>query len=406
MEWIATGSVTTPAGFEAAAAACGLKGSGGLDLALIVARDECSAAGVFTRNQVQAAPVLLDREVLASNPAGIRGVVANSGFANACTGPAGLQAARAMQRLAAEALGCRPEQVLVLSTGIIGPLPDLEKVARGVQQAAQNLSPQGGPAAARAIMTTDTRPKSRALRIELPAGTVTLGGVAKGAGMIHPDMATMLAVLTTDARLAAPLLQASLTRAVANSFNRISVDGDTSTNDTVLLLADGASGAAVEGEQAIAAFDQGLLALCTALAQDIVRDGEGASKFVTITVSGARREAEALQIARTIATSPLVKTAFAGGDPNWGRVLAAAGRAGVSLDPSRLALRIGAGAQADLPIVVRGAPVAYDPLAAAAIFARDEFCIHLDLGLGEDTATAWTCDLTHEYVTINAEYHT
>ncbi len=395
-----------PAGFRAGAAACGLKESGDLDLMLLASDRPCAGAGVFTRNRVVAAPVVVDRETLAANPTDLRAVVANAGVANACTGPSGLEAARAMQRLAAEALGCRPEQVLVLSTGVIGVPLDLAKVAAGVQQAAYRLSPEGGAQAARAILTTDTRPKHRALRLDLPGGTVTLGGMAKGAGMIHPDMATMLAVLTTDAAAPPALLDDLLRAAVERSFNRITVDGDTSTNDTVLLLANGASGLSLEDGAARAAFAEALEALCLYLAHEIVRDGEGASRFVTLRVTGAPDEAAALQVARAIATSPLVKTALAGGDPNWGRVLAAAGRSGVPLDPARLALWAGLEGEPPLQLVEAGARSAYEESQAARVFAAPELTLRLDLGLGAAEATVWTCDLTHEYVTINAEYRT
>ncbi len=400
------GSVTSPRGFLAAAVACGMKESGQPDLALVVSQGECQAAGTFTRNQVAAAPVLVSKDTLAAHAHHIRGVVINAGVANACTGEQGLQAARATQQAAARLLGCAPQQILVLSTGVIGPQLDMAKMNAGLGDAVPQLSPAGGPAAARAIMTTDTRPKHAALQAKLPGGAIILGGMAKGAGMIHPHMATMLAVLTTDAALPAARLAPLLQRAVARSFNRITIDGDTSTNDAVLLLANGASGAAVATPADEAAFYAALEGLCLHLAHELVRDGEGASKFVAITVSGARGEEEALLIARTIATSPLVKTALAGGDPNWGRVLAAAGRAGPTLDPARLALWIGAGQNADLQLVAGGEPLPHDPAQAAANFAAPEVAIRLDLGLGEAAATAWTCDLTHGYVTINAEYHT
>lgn len=405
MEAIPTGSVTSPQGFTAAATTCGLKQSGASDLALLVSGRDCTAAGVFTRNEIVAAPVTLDRETLAGNAGRIRAVVANAGNANAVTGKQGMDDARRMQALVAAAVGCAPEQVLVLSTGVIGvPLP-MNKVANGIADAQAQLSAGGGPSAARAIMTTDTRPKHLAVQVEIDGQQITVGGMAKGSGMIHPDMATMLAVLTTDAVVPAEQLQEMLEAAVAQSFNHISIDGDTSTNDTVLLLANGASSVVID-EDARGGFETALSYLCVQLAKMIVRDGEGASKLVAIHVAGAPSEADAHAIANTIATSPLVKTAFAGSDPNWGRILMAAGRAGVPLDPAAINLWIAAPDGDPLQLVAAGAPTAFSESEAAEIFAHDEFSIQLDLGLGAAGTTVWTCDLTHDYVTINADYRT
>ena len=406
MQILADGGVTAPQGFEAAASACGLKPSGAPDLALLVSERECSGAGVFTLNRLPAAPVILDRETLQSNSDRLRGVVTNSGVANACTGPDGLEAAREMQRLAAESLSCDPEQVLVLSTGMIGVQLDVAKLEKGIRQSVARLSKQNGSAAAEAIMTTDTRPKQVALSLELPGGTVTIGGMAKGAGMIHPNMATLLAVLTSDAQVAAPVLQRLLQGAVDRSFNRISVDGDTSTNDSVLMLTNGASSVELESEVALARFTEALDRVCLTLAHEIVRDGEGASKLLTLSVVGAPDEEAAVRVAKTIATSLLVKTALAGGDPNWGRVLAAAGRAGLELDPSRLALWIGSERLGELQLVEAGEAADWEEADAKTILAGAEITMRLDLGLGEASATVWTCDLTHEYVSINADYRT
>jgi glutamate N-acetyltransferase/amino-acid N-acetyltransferase len=400
------GSVTTPLGFVAAAVAAGIKQSGRPDLVLVAADRNCAAAGVFTRNRAPAAPVLLDRATLATNNATLRGVLINAGNANACTGEPGLADAREMQRLAAVAVGARPEQMLVMSTGVIGvPLP-MARVAAGVAALAPLLAAGGGPAAAEAIMTTDTRPKRVAVVADLPGGRVTIGGMAKGAGMIHPDMATLLGVLTTDAVITPDLLDELLREAVSASFNAISIDGDTSTNDTVVLLANGASGVAVADDESRARFAAALTDLCVQLAQMIVRDGEGATRFVTLLVSGAASAGDARRAADTIATSPLVKTAFAGGDPNWGRIVMAAGRSGAALDPARLALWVVAPGALPLQLVRGGTPTGYAEADAAAIFALPEFTVHLDLGLGDGAATLWTTDLSHEYVTINADYRT
>lgn len=403
---VADGSVTTPRGFVAAAVAAGIKQSGRPDLVLVAADRDCAAAGVFTRNRVPAAPVLLDRETLAANPTALRGVLINAGNANACTGAPGLADAREMQRLAAAATGGQPEQFLIMSTGVIGvPLP-MERVRAGVAMLAPLLAAGGGLAAAEAIMTTDTRPKRAAVEVDLPAGRVTIGGMAKGAGMIHPDMATLLGVLTTDAAIAADALESSLREAVAASFNAISIDGDTSTNDSVVLLANGAAGVAIADDESRARFTAALTDLCLHLAQLIVRDGEGATRFVTLVVSGAESAADARRAADTIATSPLVKTAFAGGDPNWGRIMMAAGRSGAALDPTRLALWVEAPGAPPLQLVRGGTPTGYAEADAAAVFAQPEFTVRLDLGLGDGAVTLWTTDLSHEYVSINADYRT
>jgi glutamate N-acetyltransferase/amino-acid N-acetyltransferase len=399
------GSITSPAGFAAAAVASGIKEKA-LDLALLYTGRECTAAAVFTRNQVAAAPVIIDRQTLQANDSRLRAVVANAGNANACTGQPGLANARQMQQLAADSLECRPDQVLVLSTGVIGVQMPMDKIHRGITQAAAQLSPAGGRAAAQAIMTTDTQPKHLALQLDLPGGKVILGGIAKGAGMIHPNMATMLGILTTDAIVSPGLLDRLLREAVDSSFNRISIDGDTSTNDTVLLLANGASGVTVTGEQSEAQFEEGLIYLCTELAKMIVRDGEGATKFVEIRVRGCRTEADAHAIAQTIATSPLVKTAFAGSDANWGRILAAAGRAGVAFDPNQIGLWVGATHATELQLVAAGTPTDYSEADAAAIFSRAELSVQLELAEGDAMTTMWTCDLTHEYITINGDYRT
>ncbi len=391
------GGVTAPRGFRAAGVACGLKASGALDLALVVGDSDCACAGVFTTNRVKAAPVLYDQQVLAQNRDTIRAVVANSGCANACTGEAGLADAQATADAAAQAMGCRADQVLVLSTGVIGQSLDIAKVQAGIARGAARLSADGGADAARAIMTTDTRPKQTSLR----TAQYAIGGMCKGAGMIHPNMATMLAVITTGAHISPALLDRALRVAVGRSFNRISVDGDMSTNDTVLVLANGQSDYEVQAGAAFEAFTHALTSVALDLAQHIVRDGEGATKFVTINVTGARTEAEAVQVARAIANSPLVKTALYGGDANWGRVLAAAGYSGVPIDPSALALWFG-----DVQLVAGGAPTRFNEADATRAIAGKDVEIRLNLGMGDATACVWTCDLSHDYVTINGKYRT
>jgi len=402
---IANGSVTSPRGFSAAAAPAGLKADGTPDVALLVSATSCATAGVFTKNAVRAAPVIYDAELLAERPGRIRAVAMNARVANACTGAPGLAAARAMALAAEQAAGLPARTALVLSTGVIGvPLP-LEQVAAGIRAAATHLSPDGGPDAARAIMTTDTRPKHCAVRFETPAGMITVGGIAKGAGMIHPDMATLLAVLTTDAAGEPAALQPLLRRVADRTFNAISVDGDTSTNDTVLLLAGGASGVDPARDGALwKAFEDAVQHVARVLALAIVADGEGASKFVEIQVVGAVSEAAAREVGRAVARSTLVKTAIYGADPNWGRILAAAGAAGVTLAVERLSLQVGDADGEWLTLASGGATAHADVTRARALFQQKTIRLRIDLGLGRAEAVVWTCDLTPDYVRINADY--
>jgi glutamate N-acetyltransferase/amino-acid N-acetyltransferase len=402
---IANGSVTSPRGFSAAAAPAGLKADGAPDVALLVSATSCATAGVFTKNAVRAAPVIYDVELLAERPGRIRAVAMNARVANACTGAPGLAAARAMALAAEQAAGLPARTALVLSTGVIGvPLP-LEQVAAGIRAAATHLSPDGGPDAARAIMTTDTRPKHCAVRFETPAGMITVGGIAKGAGMIHPDMATLLAVLTTDAAGEPAALQPLLRRVADRTFNAISVDGDTSTNDTVLLLAGGASGVDPARDGALwKAFEDAVQHVARLLALAIVADGEGASKFVEIQVVGAVSEAAAREVGRAVARSTLVKTAIYGADPNWGRILAAAGAAGVTLAVERLSLQVGDADGEWLTLASGGATAHADVTRARALFQQKTIRLRIDLGLGRAEAVVWTCDLTPDYVRINADY--
>lgn len=410
---INNGSVTSPLGFKAVAQAAGLKKDNQLDLALIYSDRDCACAGVFTKNQVVAAPVIVDRQTIKANPAGIRAVVINAKNANACTGIPGLTNARQTQLITANALGLDPQQILIMSTGVIGVQLPLDKLQAGIETAVNKLQQQevnawklAGQEAAQAIMTTDTRPKHVSLTVDLPEGQVTIGGMAKGAGMIHPNLATMLALITTDAHIAPDLLDALLKTAVNQSFNHISIDGDTSTNDTVLLLANGATGTGVATGKSTERFRDGLITVCQALAQQIVRDGEGATKFVEIQVKGTETNEAAHQIANTIAISPLVKTAFAGSDANWGRLLMAAGRAGIPFNQDVVNLWVGIDTGSALQLVAGGTPTDYGEADAARIFAQPEFKILLEVGPAEGTAVVWTCDLSHDYVTINADYRT
>jgi glutamate N-acetyltransferase/amino-acid N-acetyltransferase len=398
-------------GFDAAGIAAGIKKSGAPDLTLIASRAPCQAAATFTKNAFPAAPVLYDRQLLALNPSGIHGVVINSGCANACTGSEGDANARRMAEAVELALGANDHSLFVMSTGVIGVQLPMDKLTAGAPKVVAALSPDGWPAAAQAIMTTDTRPKLATRRTAIDGHEVRLTGIAKGAGMIHPDMATMLSVVVTDVSIAQPALQQALNAAVETSYNRISIDGDTSTNDTVILLANGLAGnpEIAQDSPAYQAFLGVLTDICTELSQAIVRDGEGVTKFVTIRVHGAASDQEAHRAANTIATSPLVKTAFFGSDANWGRILAAVGRAGIQVDPARCSLFVTGGdarqARLDeLQLVAAGMPLAYAEADAAARFAQPEIDVRVDLGLGAGEATVWTCDLSHDYVSINGDY--
>jgi glutamate N-acetyltransferase/amino-acid N-acetyltransferase len=400
------GSVTSPGGFTAAAAHAGLKSDGALDVALLVSATSCATAGVFTKNMLRAAPVIYDAALLTEKPGRVRAVAMNARVANACTGAAGLETAKAMAHCAEEAAGLPPRTALVLSTGVIGvPLP-VDKVERGLREAARKLSADGGIDAARAIMTTDTRPKHCAVRVETPGGAITIGGIAKGAGMIHPDMATLLGVLTTDAVSEPGALRPFWKRVVDRTFNAISVDGDTSTNDTVLFLANGHAGIDPSRDGATwKLFEEAATEVARKLALAVVEDGEGASKQLEIHITGAQTEAHAREVGRAIARSTLVKTAIYGGDPNWGRVLAAAGVAGVALVADRLTLEAESGNGGPwLTLASGGATALADLSKARAIFQQKTIRLRLDLGLGRSEAVVWTCDLSPDYVRINSDY--
>ncbi|MEW5762956.1 MAG: bifunctional glutamate N-acetyltransferase/amino-acid acetyltransferase ArgJ [Bacillota bacterium] len=391
------GGVTAPAGFKAAGLNCGLKKSK-KDLALLVSEVPCAAAGLFTTNRVKAAPVLVTQEKLAFGRA--QAVVVNSGNANACTGPRGLEDARAMAGITAGALGIPEELVLVASTGVIGvPLP-VEKLAAGIPRAAALLDRAGHRDAAEAILTTDTCVKEAAVTFTLGGRRVTIGGMAKGSGMIHPDMATMLAFLTTDAAIAPGVLRLALHTAADASFHMISVDGDTSTNDMVLIMANGLAGnERVATLEAAAPFIAALKEVCMALARAIARDGEGATRLIEVRVRGAPTMADARLAARAVAASNLVKAAVFGRDANWGRIICAAGYSGARFDPDRCDIYLGS-----LPVARAGNGLPFDEDEARRILEQDPVVITLDLKSGTAEATAWGCDLTYDYVRINASY--
>ena len=393
------GGITAPAGFTAAGIACGIK-TDGLDLALIGAGRPVSAAGLFTTNRVTAAPVVVSREHLAQTGGHAAAIVTNSGCANACTGEAGMAVARAMAAQTAARLGCADTEVLVASTGVIGVELDAANVTKGIAEAARALTREGHLAAATAILTTDLGPKEASVKVSTPAGTFHVGGMVKGAGMIEPQLATMLGFLTTDAHVPADRLHRALELSAADTFNAITVDGECSTNDSVFVLASGASPVKVD-DALFETFVEALRAVSGALAVAIVRGGEGATKLITITTTGARSVDEARRAAHVLANSPLVKTAVHGGDPNWGRLLAAAGRAGVAIDPHLATVRIG-----DTVLFERGRPCDERAPSAAAHLRGTEVTLTVDLAVGSHNASVWTCDLSAEYVKINSEYRT
>jgi glutamate N-acetyltransferase / amino-acid N-acetyltransferase len=391
-----------PRKFSFSAGACGLKKSG-LDLALLVSESPASAACVFTTNLVQAAPVMLSRAHLRRSSGRVRALIVNSGNANCATGPAGLAASRATAAAVAGELGCRPEEVLVCSTGVIGVPLRVERILRAVPALAQARRSRTSAFSqlTRAIMTTDTRPKWAASHCRIGGKEVRLLGCAKGAGMIHPQMATMLAFVATDAAIAPGVLARALREAVGGTFNAITVDGDTSTNDTLAVLANGASGAPAirAGSSAYKKFHAALEEICRALALAIVADGEGAKRVIEIQVQGAPSDGGAELVARTIANSPLVKTAFAGADPNWGRILAAAGRAGVPFDPARVEIRL-----AGMLVCRHGREYQFNERAAHRRLRASYVPVVVDLRGGKGRTRVWTCDFTGDYVAINASY--
>jgi glutamate N-acetyltransferase/amino-acid N-acetyltransferase len=392
--------VTAPAGFRAAGVRCGIRRQHA-DLALVVSEQEASAAAVFTRNLVQAAPVVWSKRALEQSGGRARAVVVNSGNANACTGEAGIEAVRSTVDETARLLGLPREEVLVASTGVIGqPLP-VDRVLAGLPSAVEALSSYGGADAAEAILTTDTRTKQTERHVGGLQGGFVLGGMAKGSGMIHPDLATTLVFVTTDAAIESDVLDQQLRRAVDLSFHRISVDGDTSTNDMVAVLANGASGADASGGTRAAAFEEALTELLVELAREVARDGEGATRLLEVRVTGAASEYEALRVSRTVSGSPLVRTAVHGADANWGRIVAAAGRAGVDFEPERMTVKLNG-----LAVLEPGYVSDYSEERASELLSRDEVVLEVDLGSGEAEATTWTCDLTKGYIDINASYRT
>lgn len=398
-EFISSGGITSPRGFSAGAISAGIKNSGSprLDLAILLSEAVCNAAAVFTQNRVQAAPVIVTRQRLRQGKA--TAMIVNSGCANACTGEDGMKHATEMTEIAAHHTGLSPDAVLVASTGVIGDCLPMNRIRDAVSGV--TLSVDGGHDFALAIMTTDTVPKEAAVTVN--SAGFTIGGTAKGSGMIHPDMATLLCFLTTDAAVETAFLNKALKEAVDISFNMVSVDGDTSTNDMALIMANGQAGGEMITEDGVhaVAFREALQCLCIRLAREIARDGEGATKLIEVTVKGAGTLADARRVARTIVCSPLVKTAVHGSDPNWGRVITAAGYSGVELDAGKLELEIGG-----IRLVKNGCPVSFNHTDVVRKLDAGEISVVLDINLGNVEAIAWGCDMSEEYVTINSEYTT
>ena len=401
IEFIPEGSVTSPEGFRAGATYAGIKKKtkGSLDLAIFFSEAPCVAAALFTTNRIKAAPVVLSQQRLREGRA--VAVVVNSGCANACTGEQGLADAAEMADLAARGMGISPEDILVASTGVIGQRLPMKRIRDGIGKIF--LSRDGGHELARAIMTTDTVPKEVAVAVRVGDSEFAVGGVAKGSGMIHPDLATLLCFLTTDAAVDTDFLKLALRKAVDISFNMVSIDGDTSPNDMVLIMANGRAGneVVVQGSGQAGAFQQALEKVCIYLAKSIAGDGEGASKLIEVTVGGAPAVAEARQAARAVVSSLLVKAAVHGKDPNWGRIMAAVGRSGVEVVESKIDLYIG-----NICVVRGGKPVAFSEREVVGVLSNSEVPIGVQLNLGTATATAWGCDLSEEYVTINSQYMT
>ena len=393
--------VTYPLGFTAAGVRAGIKKNGNLDVAVIYTEKEAAVAGVFTKNLVAAAPVHVSKIVVGTGSA--HAIVANAGCANACTGEQGLRDAEKMTEITAQELGCRSDDVIVASTGVIGVNLPMDKMESGIKDAVKNLSREGSVNAGNAIITTDTYSKAGATEIQIGGKEVRFGVIAKGSGMIQPNMATMLCFITTDAAIEQSLLQEALSEITEVTFNMISVDGDMSTNDMVTVLANGAAEnpKITSKNEDYEKFYSALKNICTELSKRIAADGEGATKFLTINVNGAENFGDAKQVAMSVAKSPLVKTAFFGEDPNWGRVICAVGYSGVKILPEKTVVKFGG-----IPVYTHGVGAKFDDEALRKVMSEKDIVIDIELGLGETSATVWSCDLSYGYVKINGEYTT
>lgn len=399
-EYLENGSFTTPKGFKSAGIFCGIKRKR-KDLALLYSETACNAAGTFTLNKVKAAPLLVSQTAVKKNQK-VNAVLINSGNANACTGDKGYWDAVIMQQYCAERLKISPDMVLIASTGVIGQELPMGKIFSGIETIVPLLSEKDNTDAAEAIMTTDKKMKTYGLTIKHNGDQINIGAICKGSGMIMPNMATMLAFISTDAEIEKDLLQQILSETVNQTFNKISVDGETSTNDMVLLLANGAGGVKIKKDtELLDEFKNALYDICRKMATSIISDGEGATKLVTIEILNADTKINADLIGKSVANSMLVKTALYGADANWGRIISAAGKSGAEFDPVKLSISFN-----DLPVLMPGYKLVLDEVKASKILRQSEFSIKIDLDSGLESSTWWTCDLTEEYVKINADYRT
>lgn len=407
-QYIENGSITSVEEFSASGIFCGIKKKN-KDLALIYSKFPCVAAGTFTLNKVKAAPVLISKKIIDCNSQNlnsasgkVRAILINSGNANACTGQQGYNDAIEIQNYCAEKLFIKPEELIISSTGVIGQRLPVETIKNGINKIIPTLNPNGGLNAAEAILTTDLKPKSFAIKVKLTNGEITIGGICKGSGMIMPNMATMLAFLTTDVVIEKSLLQKALSIAVDNSFNKISVDGETSTNDMVIILSNGISNIFIEeNSEDYIIFVNALTDICQTMAKAIVADGEGATKFITLSIKNAKTKNDAFQASKAIANSPLVKTAFYGKDANWGRILSAIGNSGIEFEPELVAIKFD-----DVDILAQNYTVVVDEEKAKEVLSKKEFTVEVNLNMGRESTIYWTCDLTEDYIKINANYRT
>lgn len=407
-QYIENGSVTSVEEFSASGIYCGIKKKN-KDLALIYSKFSCVAAGTFTLNKVKAAPVIISKKIIHCNSQNlnsfsgkVRAILINSGNANACTGKQGYNDAIEIQNYCAEKLFIKPEELIISSTGVIGQKLPVETIKKGINKLIPTLNSNGGLDAAEAILTTDLKPKSFAIKVKLSNGEITIGGICKGSGMIMPNMATMLAFLTTDVVIEKSLLQKALNIAVNNSFNKISVDGETSTNDMVIILSNEISNILIEEDsENYKIFLSALTDICQTMAKSIVADGEGATKFITLSIKNAKTKCDADKASKAIANSPLVKTAFYGKDANWGRILSAIGNSGIEFEPELVSIKFD-----DVAILDKNYTVVVDEKKAKEVLSKKEFTVEVNLNIGKESTNFWTCDLTEDYVKINANYRT
>jgi glutamate N-acetyltransferase/amino-acid N-acetyltransferase len=400
IEFLDNGTITSVKGIKAAGIFCGLKKQK-KDLALIYSDAPATVGGTFTLNKVKAAPLLISKDIISKDQK-VRAILINSGNANACTGEKGFNNAIDTQEFCAKHLGINKEEVLISSTGVIGVQLNIDKIKEGISSIQLSENNSAGHDAAEAILTTDTYPKSFACKVHLSKGEISIGGICKGSGMIMPNMATMLAFIATDAEIPKHLVQKSISEAVNKSFNRISVDGDTSTNDMVVLLANGVSQISIEEEnEDFKIFKKALTDLCKKMAMAIVKDGEGATKFISVKVSSAKTETDADSAAKAVVNSPLVKTALYGADANWGRILSAVGNSGINFSPEKVMIKVGG-----LPLLTPGYISDFDETLAREILNQKEVDITIELNEGQASTNWWTCDFSEQYIKINANYRT